>query len=277
MNRCDFSFGHHHSRASTLKGLRLMLAASLAVVTVGSVACDRLPGKPPPNPAPVISVATTAGFEIMWAERCSGCHGADGQLGAGLPMRNAEYLKAVPDSDMFSMIRNGVPSSRMPGFGGDAIGGVSDEVIRDFIKGMQVTWAQGDASNDSLGLPWRAPDAPGDVSRGATVFAAKCAACHPAEQAAPTQRGSTPDQLIAGSVTDPFYLRRSVTSICGRTSSSAAKIWACRGQLAPSAAPMVVRSPGAWTRPTLPILSHTSPRSETPGRRDRKWRMVNHE
>ena len=207
MNRCDFSFGHHHSRASTLKGIRLMLAASLAVVTVGSVACDRLPGKPPPNPAPVISVATTAGFEIMWAERCSGCHGADGQLGAGLPMRNAEYLKAVPDSDMFSMIRNGVPSSRMPGFGGDAIGGVSDEVIRDFIKGMQVTWAQGDASNDSLGLPWRAPDAPGDVSRGATVFAAKCAACHPAEQAAPTQRGSTPDQLIAGSVTDPFYLR----------------------------------------------------------------------
>ena len=122
MNRSDSSHPHqlHHPRASASKVFRLLIAASL---TVGVVACDDLPGKPPPNPAPVISVATTAGFEGMWAERCSGCHGADGQLGAGLPMRNAEYLNAVPDDDMFSMIRNGVPSSRMPGFGGDAIGG----------------------------------------------------------------------------------------------------------------------------------------------------------
>jgi cytochrome c oxidase cbb3-type subunit 3 len=206
LKRSDSSHPHqlHHPRASASKVFRLLIAASL---TVGVVACDDLPGKPPPNPAPVISVATTAGFEGMWAERCSGCHGADGQLGAGLPMRNAEYLNAVPDDDMFSMIRNGVPSSRMPGFGGDAIGGVSDEIIRDFITGMHVTWGESEKSNDSLGLPWKSTGTGGDVASGATVFAAKCAACHPGEQVAPTQAGTTPDQLIAGSVTDPFYLR----------------------------------------------------------------------
>ncbi|RPG16470.1 MAG: hypothetical protein CBB69_008565 [Phycisphaera sp. TMED9] len=195
---------HLRRRFLAPASLRLAIAAAAAM---GFVGCDRLPGKPPPNPAPVISVATTAGFEGMWAERCSGCHGADGQMGAGFPMRNAEYLKAVPDAAMFSIIRDGVPSSRMPGFGGDAIGGVSDETIRDFIKGMHVTWAESDPSNDSRGIAWRPTGAAGDLDRGATIFAAKCAACHPAEQVAPTQKGMAIDELVAGSVTDPFYLR----------------------------------------------------------------------
>ncbi|MDA0295785.1 MAG: c-type cytochrome [Planctomycetota bacterium] len=194
----------HQPLTSASKSLRLVIAASWIFV---GAACDRLPGKPPPNPAPVISVATTAGFEAMWAERCTGCHGADGQMGAGLPMRNAEYLKAVPDGEMFSIIRDGVPSSRMPGFGGNAIGGVSDEIIRDFIKGMHTTWASSEGSNVSRGISWRPSDATGDIARGATIFAAKCAACHPAEQKVPVLEGAMPDQLIAGSVTDPSYLR----------------------------------------------------------------------
>lgn len=192
------------SRITRSTGVSALLAMLIGIAASG---CDRLPGKPPPYPPPVVSASTPAGFEATWADRCSGCHGANGTLGAGLPMRNGEYLMAVPEETMFSIIRDGIPSSRMPGFGGDAIGGLDDEVIREFVQGMRSAWGDAGTGGVSRGIPWKVDADDGDPDRGGRLFAAKCASCHPSDE--PADRAVDPgsDPLVAGSVTDPFYLR----------------------------------------------------------------------
>ena len=191
-------------------GITRAIGASALLTTLVGVApsgCDRLPGKPPPYPPPVVSASTPAGFQATWTDRCSGCHGADGSLGAGLPMRNGEYLMAVPEDTMFSIIRDGIPSSRMPGFGGDAIGGLDDEVIRAFVQGMRSEWGDAGVKGVSRGIPWKVDAADGDPARGGRLFAANCASCHPSDEPADRAVDPGPDPLVAGSVTDPFYLR----------------------------------------------------------------------
>ena len=182
----------------------IALVAGLAAA--GCDIYDDLPGKPAPNPAPVIPASTTAGFEIIWNARCAGCHGADGTLGAARPMNDAEYLRGIGRAEMERAIREGVPHTRMPAFGGDAVDPIPDETITAFVEGMYVTWAGEDATDAGVsnGIAWAIEPDQGDAARGATLFDARCQACHPRQQAIDT---IGKDPLVAGSVTDPFYLR----------------------------------------------------------------------
>lgn len=186
-----------------------LLAASMSLV-----GCNELPGKPPPNPAPVIPANTRAGFEAIYAERCAGCHGNDGVLGAARPMRDADYLQSVSKDILFSVTRNGVAGTRMPAMGGDTVDPIPDDVLHQFIDGMVDTWgaASPDEARPSRGIAWAHVPGTGDASRGATIFEAKCAYCHPAAMKASTavdldRPGTVKDPLVVGSVVDPFYLR----------------------------------------------------------------------
>lgn len=176
--------------------------------------CNELPGKPPPNPAPVIPANTSAGFEAIYAERCAGCHGNNGVLGAARPMRDADYLQSIPRETLFKVTRNGVPGTRMPQMGGDTVDPIPDDVLHKFIEGMVDTWGtlKPDEPRPSRGIAWKHVPGSGDASRGAAIFEAKCAYCHPAQMKASTaydldRPGTVADPLVVGSVVDPFYLR----------------------------------------------------------------------
>src|SRR5207244_8815393 len=87
----------------------LFLALMSLVLTI---ACDRLPGKPDEaarwkRPTEVVA------FDQLYAGNCSGCHGADGRLGAARPLNDPLYLALVNDDTLWRVIAHGVPSTAM--------------------------------------------------------------------------------------------------------------------------------------------------------------------
>ena len=182
-----------------------ILLGSLALA--GCDIYDELPGRPPPNPAPVAAADTPDGFHRIWNDRCAGCHGADGVLGAGRPMNDPAYLAAVPKAEMIRVIKDGVPGTRMPAFGGSAVDPIPPDDLAGFVDGMMAVWGPGPGglkNPASAGIAWKHETKGGDVDRGATLFDANCRSCHPSSL---PPEGTLTDPLVVGSVEDPFYLR----------------------------------------------------------------------
>ncbi len=182
---------------------RRLLLACLACL---SVSCDRLPGKPaPPAATPGLDVST--GFRAFYAERCAGCHGDEGRYGPARPLNAGIYLASIPEDALFTIVRDGIPGTRMPGFGGSSVTGVSDEQIRAFILGMKRTWANPTGLQSIV--PWQAGLSEASAEHGATLFASRCEFCHPRAgnqtQVAGAQQGAVP--RLGGDVRDPFYAR----------------------------------------------------------------------
>src|SRR3989442_1239519 len=72
-----------------------LVAAFAGLIALGTVwGCDRLPGKPAlaERWTPAMEVTD---FSRLYAQNCSGCHGADGRLGAARPLNDPLYLALV--------------------------------------------------------------------------------------------------------------------------------------------------------------------------------------
>ncbi len=191
-------------RRQVRKVLRWSVLAGL--LAGGCDVYDDLPGRPAPNPAPVAAANTPGGFERIWSVRCAGCHGADGVLGAARPMKDPAYLAAIPRAELVAVIRDGVPGTRMPAFGGNAVDPIPPDELEKFVDGMISVWGSSKSGVDpdpSRGIAWRHEPGTGDEARGATLFEANCRSCHPSSLAADAVLGDG----VSGSVTDPFYLR----------------------------------------------------------------------
>jgi mono/diheme cytochrome c family protein len=171
----------------------------LGVLLLAVVGCDSLPGKPSEadrfvHPADVLDFAT------LYAQNCSGCHGAEGRLGPARALHDPLYLALAPPRALRATIRAGVAGTPMPAFAQSEGGTLSDAQIDALVEGLRKSWGgplagalppYSEAAAISAGL------APGDPARGREAFAVFCADCHGTEG-----RGS--DE--AGSVVDPAYL-----------------------------------------------------------------------
>ena len=84
----------------------------LAIILV--TGCDQLPGKPKPEERwrPATEVTD---FSQLYALNCSGCHGADGRLGAARPLNDPLYLALVSAATLRAMIAQGVPGTARAG------------------------------------------------------------------------------------------------------------------------------------------------------------------
>ncbi len=177
----------------------LLVALMILILATG---CDWLPGKPTPEerwkPATEIT-----DFSQLYARNCSGCHGADGRLGAARPLNDPLYLDLVSVPTLRAMIAQGVPGTSAPAFAQQAGGSLTEKQIDVLVEGMRSRW--GKAENfDNLALPpYSLQDAitkgsgPGNPQRGAIGYQTYCAQCH-------GQDGS--GGLKGGSVIDPAYL-----------------------------------------------------------------------
>ena len=166
------------------------LPKSLSVVCllVLGAGCEQLPGKPALRvPAPTLD--TAAGFTAFYADRCAGCHGVDGTHGPARPLRDGAYLASIPEVSLLAILRDGESGTRMPGFGGTAITGVSDDALRAFIAGLKTAWMPKTAQPSAV--PWLQASITGDVALGEKLFADHCASCH----------------TNTSNIQDPFYLR----------------------------------------------------------------------
>jgi len=173
----------------------LFLALMSVVLTM---ACDRLPGKPDEaarwkRPSEVVA------FNQLYAENCSGCHGADGRLGAARPLNDPLYLALMNDDVLRQVIAQGVPNTAMPAFVQQQGGNLTDEQIKVLVQGIRSHWAGSDQLA-AVTLPayrTERDSKSGDVSHGSVVYKSYCAQCHDAD-------GSGHPK--GGAIVDPNYL-----------------------------------------------------------------------
>jgi cytochrome c oxidase cbb3-type subunit 3 len=132
-----------------------------------------------------------ASFDVLYAQNCSACHGANGQGALTVGIGSPVYLAIAEDSTIRDTIRKGRPGTPMSAFARNAGGMLTDAQIEILVRGIRQRWGQA-LENDSA--PAYASAQPGDTARGQEVFKESCARCH------------GEDGRGAGKIADPSYL-----------------------------------------------------------------------
>ena len=178
---------------------RPISTAAAALLLVGLIAsCDQLPGKPDEaarwkRPTEVVA------FDQLYADNCSGCHGADGRLGAARSLNDPLYLALVNDETFRQVIAQGVPNTAMPAFAQQQGGNLTNEQIKLLVQGIRSRWTQSEQLQGSTLPPYGIDknSGSGDLSRGSLVYQVYCAQCHESDGRSRSK---------AGSILDPNYL-----------------------------------------------------------------------
>ncbi|TMA80196.1 MAG: c-type cytochrome [Deltaproteobacteria bacterium] len=168
------------------------------IIFVLATSCDRLPGKPD-EAARWKRPTEVRDFNQLYAQSCSGCHGADGRLGPARPLNDPLYLALMNDDTLRQVIAQGVPKTAMPGFVQQQGGNLTDEQIKVVVQGIRSRWARSEEfQRASLPAYEAGKDSKsGDVPRGLIVYQTYCTQCHDADG-----RGVPK----GGSILDPNYL-----------------------------------------------------------------------
>ena len=161
----------------------------ITVMALCATGCDvSLPGKPNPANRPV-PPAERKDFAGLFAQNCSGCHGADGKLGPAPPLNDAIFLAIVPDEELLQVVANGRPGTPMPAFSKQHSGTLTDEQIKIIAKGLKQHFKQ--EKPPQRDLPAYALTVSGEetspegLQPGDALFAKACATCHNGADASP--------------------------------------------------------------------------------------------
>jgi len=138
--------------------------------------CNSLPGKPAPGPE-VPRPDSILSPQVLFAQNCAGCHGAEGQHGPATPLASPVYQALVDDATLHRVISQGLPGSMMPAFAQSAGGELTDAQVDSIVRGIRAKWKKGDALKVA-NLPPYADDGKGDAKAGEQVYANNCANCH---------------------------------------------------------------------------------------------------
>jgi len=175
----------------------------VALIILGlAMGCDRLPGKPTLEERWMPTTEVTD-FSQLYALNCSGCHGADGRLGAARPLNDPLYLALVSNDTLRQMIAQGVPGTAAPALAQRIGGPLTDKQIDILIEGTRSRWGKAENFQNVALPPYGIQDAsakgsvPGDPQRVAVVYQTYCAQCH-------GQDGNGGPK--GGSVINPAYL-----------------------------------------------------------------------
>jgi mono/diheme cytochrome c family protein len=138
--------------------------------------CDRLPGKP--TAADVeLEPRQVRDFAVLFRQNCSGCHGTDGRGNGTLALNNPTYLAIASDDVLRRAISYGIHSTLMPAFLKSAGGTLTDEQVQILVHEMRARWSKPEEVGNATPPPYAA-STPGDLTRGAEVYAIFCASCH---------------------------------------------------------------------------------------------------
>jgi cytochrome c oxidase cbb3-type subunit III len=184
------------------------LALSCALLASG---CSKLPGKPAPGPE-VPRPESVLSPQLLYAQNCAGCHGADGLHGPSTPLASPVYQGLIDDATLRRVVAQGEPGSMMPAFAKSAGGELTDAQVDAIVHGMRADWSTGNALAGE-NVPPYADDGKGSVKAGEQVYASNCARCHGAAGGKIGKSGSVLNQDFLSLMT-PQGLRTSV--IVGR-------------------------------------------------------------
>jgi len=167
---------------------------ALALIALLGLASCGAPGQRAAE-APVIRPNEVTDFHRLYAQNCSGCHGADAQGGLTVGIGSPVYLAIADDATIRRVASQGVPGTAMPAFAQKSGGLLTEAQIDILVRGIRTRWARPDALGHDKPPAYKA-STPGDAARGQTVFATFCSSCHGADG-----RGGR-----GGSIADSSYL-----------------------------------------------------------------------
>jgi cytochrome c oxidase cbb3-type subunit III len=116
-------------------------------------------------------------FKILYAQNCSGCHGAEGKGGAAIALANPVYLAVADDSVVRRAAANGIAGTAMPAFAQSAGGMLTDKQIDLIVSGIRDRWSKPEVLRGANPPPYSSSE-PGNASRGSEVYANYCSSCH---------------------------------------------------------------------------------------------------
>jgi mono/diheme cytochrome c family protein len=140
----------------------------------------------------VIRPSEVTDFGLLYAQNCSGCHGANGQGALSIAIGKPTYLAIADDPTIRRVIEEGTAGTAMPAFSQRAGGFLTDAQIDILVRGIRA-WSRPGNLIDRR-PPAYAASLTGDAARGQDVFAEYCSSCHGAA-------GSG-----ARAIADPSYL-----------------------------------------------------------------------
>ena len=128
----------------------------------------------------------------LYANQCSLCHGANGDLIAGIDLRHGVFRRSSSDEDIKGIITTGIPSVGMPAF---RLQPAEISTLVAFIR------AGFDLSSTVVTL--------GNPARGARCYEGKagCATCHRVNGVGPR---TAPDLSDIGAIRSPAAIQRSL-------------------------------------------------------------------
>ncbi|HTQ38999.1 MAG TPA: c-type cytochrome [Pirellulales bacterium] len=166
---------------------------------------DALPGKPALADAYVMpqDIKNFSGPTGLYAQRCAGCHGADGTLGPGPPLNDPLFLALVSDDELRSVIAEGRRGTLMPAWAQSSGGPLTADQVMVLVKGIRAWQTPANTHVQRVypsAPPLAAPTAKGmgNFSAGEKVYAAACADCH-------GEHGEGTEDT-AGPLNDPAFL-----------------------------------------------------------------------
>jgi mono/diheme cytochrome c family protein len=160
-----------------------------------------LPGKPNPADRPV-TPAERRDFTGLFAQNCSGCHGAEGKLGPAPPLNDPIFLAIVPEEELLKVITHGRPGTPMPAFSKELSGTLTKEQIEILAKGLKEHFKQEkQPPPDMPGYVLAAQKPPSEeaLKRGEALFASNCATCHSTDE-------QSDDEATPGRLDNPALL-----------------------------------------------------------------------
>ena len=187
-------------------------ASTVLVTTLGVfVGCGTPPGQPRAGSMP-LAPNDVVEFDVLYADNCAGCHGANGEGGAAIAIANPVYLAIVDDHSMRTIIADGARDTSMPAFAQRAGGMLTEKQIDALVSGIRSRWSDPGAL-DGANPPSYAATSVGDIHRGAAVYETFCQSCHGTDgRGGPKGSDITNDSFLA--LASDQYLRTIV--ITGR-------------------------------------------------------------
>src|SRR5438093_5323490 len=138
--------------------------------------CGSPPGKPRKG-SETLAPNEVVKFGTLYAENCSGCHGAEGRGGGAIALADPVYLSIVNDATLRKLIANGVRGTSMPAFAQSAGGLLTDKQIDVISSGIRSHWSR-QGILDGADPPSYFAKSMGNVQRGKVAYATYCESCH---------------------------------------------------------------------------------------------------
>jgi cytochrome c oxidase cbb3-type subunit III len=191
--------------------IRCAVATFTAFAIVG---CD-LPAKPNPADRPVTPDQIVT-FKPLYQVNCSGCHGADGNLGPAPPLNDETFLAIIPDAELLHVINDGRAGTPMPAFAQKSGGSLTEAQVKSLVEGIKASWMSTTSPNElPPGYQLTKTDNPQSASssraHGAEVYARACAHCHGASGEGGEHGGAINDPAFLALISDQALRRIIIT------------------------------------------------------------------